>query len=151
MKRRIRLSIALALSVVLLSLTSFDSTVNAAPPLKFNADSGIIALGPNQVLRLTVANRLDTVSVRFRRIEYAQDSCDAAGVCRHIISSQTVSNLITLAPGEGARFDIAGHEGEGIAVRGVVSSNNQNARVTATIIDTTTGKVEAIVFLFYDI
>ena len=151
MKRQIRLSIALALSAVLLVLASFDSTAKAAPPLKFTADSGIITLGPNQLLRLTVANGLDTVSVRFRQVEYAQDSCDATGVCRHIIASQTVSNPTTLAPGEGARFDIAGHEGADIAVRGLVSSNSQNARVTAMIIDASTGKVESIVFLNYDL
>lgn len=150
MKRRITLSIALALSVFLLSQASSNSIAKAAPPLKFNADSGIITLGPNQMLRLTVANGLDTVSVRFRRIEYGQDGCDTVGVCKHVISSQAASNLITLAPGEGARFDIAGHEGADVVVRAVVSSNSQDARVTATIIDTTTGKVEAIVFMFYN-
>lgn len=146
MNRRIRLSIALALSVVLLSLTSFDSTATAAPPLKFNADSGIIALGPNQALRIMVANGLDTVSVRFREIQYAQDSCDAAGVCKHIIASQTTSNLYTTNPGQGLSAEFS----PGVAVSGircVVSTNLINVQVTAVIIDTTTGKVDA----FFDI
>src|ERR1044071_5736659 len=115
MKRRFTLSIALALSVILLSLASFNSIAKAAPPLKFNADSGIIVLGPHQALRIMVANGLDSLSVRFRGLEYTQTTCDD-GVCRHVISSQTMSNLITLAPGEGASFDIAGHEGEGVTV-----------------------------------
>ena len=140
MKRRITLSIALALSAILLSLASFDSTAKAAPPLKFNADSGIIVLGPNQALRIMVANGLDTATVRFRRLEYLQATCDG-GACKHIISSQTLSNPITLAPGEGASFDIAGHEGEGITVRCVVSTSLKNVQVTAEVIDTTTGQV----------
>ena len=146
MKRRIRLSIALALSVVLLVLASSDYTAMAAPPLKFNADSGIITLGPNQVLRIMVANGLDTVSVRFRRIEYSQDSCDAAGVCTHVISSQTTSNLYTASPGQGVSAEFS-HGAAMSGIRCVVSTNIINVLVTAVIIDATTGKVEA----FFDI
>ena len=150
MKRRITTSIAVTLSVVLLTTASFTSKATAAPPLKYHADSGIVALGPNQMLRVMVANRLDTASIRFTRIEYTQDSCDAAGACKHIISSQTTSNLITLAPGEGASFDIAGHETQAAAVRGVVSINLINVQVTAVIIDTTTGKVDSFFDIFVE-
>ena len=150
MKRRITPSIALALSVVLLSLASFDSTAKAAPPLRFNADSGIIALGPNQVLRIMVATGLDSVSVRFGQIEYAQDSCDAAGVCKHIISSQTTSNLYTANIGGGLSAEFS----PGVAMSGircVVSTNSPNVRVKGLIIDTTTGKVDAFFDIFVEI
>ena len=150
MKRRITLSIALALTAVQLSLASSDSTAQSAPRLKFNADSGIVALAPNQVLRIMVANKLDTASVRFTRIEYAQDSCDTAGVCKHVISSQTTSNLYTANPGQGLSAEVS----HGVALSGVrcvVSTNLTNVQVTAVIIDTTTGKVEAFFDIFLEV
>ena len=145
MKRRITTSIAVTLSV-LLTTASFYSTAMAAPPLRFHADTGIVALGPNQKLRVMVANGLDTASVRFTRIEYTQDSCDGAGVCKHMISSETTSNLYTTNPGQGLSTEFS----PSVAVSGVrcvVSTNLINVQVTAVIIDTTTGKVDA----FFDI
>jgi len=118
----------------------------AAPPLRFHADTGIVALGPNQKLRVMVANGLDTASVRFTRIEYTQDSCDGAGVCKHMISSETTSNLYTTNPGQGLSTEFS----PSVAVSGVrcvVSTSHMNAQVNAVIIDTTTGKVDA----FFDI
>jgi len=146
MKRRITTSIAVTLSVVLLTTASFTSKAMAAPPLRFHADSGIIALGPNQKLRVMVANGLDTASVRFTRIEYAQDSCDSAGVCKHMISSETTSNLYTTNPGQGLSTEFSPSITLS-GVRCVVSTNLINVQVTAVIIDTTTGKVDA----FFDI
>ena len=144
MKRRIALSIALALGVVLLSLMSADSTAKAQPGRTFVADTGVITLGPNQILRMTVANGLNEATVRFRRLEYTQGTCDG-GVCKHIISAQTTSNPTTLAPGDAARLDIAGHEtcSPCDAVRAVVTSN-RNVRVNALIISTTTGEVLSV-------
>ena len=55
MKRRIALSIALVLSIVSVSLMSSDSTANAARPQTYVADTGMITLGANQLLRITVA------------------------------------------------------------------------------------------------
>jgi hypothetical protein len=98
MKRRIALAIAIALSVVALALMSSDSKVIAqgggADFTRFRADTGVITLGPNQSLRITVANGLDQATVRFRRLEYLPGLCDSAG-CKHTISSQTLSAPMT--------------------------------------------------------
>lgn len=101
------------------------------------------------MLRVMVANGLDTASVRFTRIEYTQDSCDGAGVCKHIISSQITSNLYTANPGQGISLDFS----QAVAidkVRCVVSTNLINVQVTAVIIDTTTGKVDAFFDIFVE-
>ena len=138
MKRRIALSIALVLSVVSLALISSDSTAKAQPGRTFVADTGVITLGPNQILRITVANELEQATVRFRGLAYLDGSC-VGGVCKHIISSQSVTDPLTLAPGEAASYnlgDTTTHE-----VRGVVATNRQSAKVLFQIINTTTGEV----------
>ena len=140
MNRRITLTMALALGVGLLALATSDSPVKAQA-LKLRSDTGVITLGPNQMLRITVASRLDTVKIRFRRIEYAPGSCDA-GVCKQIVSSQTQSAPITLAPGEGASMDFPTSAS---MVRGTVSSDNPEVRVTAMIINTLTGEIVAFI------
>ena len=141
MKRRITLSIALALSLVLVSLMSSDQTARAQPSQKFTSDTGLVALGPNQVLRITVAvgdiDGDDAVRVRFRWIEYSQGVC-SGGVCKHAIESQNTSAPITLTPGEVLSFD---HIGNFNFLRGVVLSNSRKLRVNAIVFDTSTQRV----------
>src|SRR5688500_3429141 len=141
MKRRIILLLALV-SVLLLSLMSSHSTPNARQrPQRFRADLGLIIPGPHQILRITVAagsgdDRI--TSVRFRRMEYMPATCDSAGVCKHVLSSQTITDPIMLAPGEAALFDITdGTSNTILRVRGVVESNRPNVTVTAQIISPT--------------
>jgi predicted membrane protein len=143
MKRKITISIALVLSVVLVSLMISDRAATAAPIRTFVGDTGVITLGPNQMLRMTVANGLDTATVSFRGLEYTEGTCEG-GVCKHMISSQTVSDPVMLAPGEAARLDIVGHEtcSSCTAVRAVMTSNRKMT-VNVLIINTTTGEVDA--------
>lgn len=141
MKRRTALSIALALSVIVLALMSSDSKVIAqgggADFTRFRADTGVVTLGPNQKLRITVANGLRSATVRFRRLEYTPGSC-SGGVCKHIISSQLVSDPLTLAPGEAATYN----EGDTATnVRCVVTTNRQDVNVKGLIINASTGEV----------
>ena len=146
MKRRISLSIALALSVGLVLLTNSDSTVKAQNQMRAVADTGVVVLGPNQVLRLGIVNYRETdFNVRFRQIKYTQGVC-SDGVCKQTISSQTASAPITLMPGEAASFDIPAsfQGGVFVGVRGVVLSNSRNVRVNAMIIDTVTGQVDSV-------
>ena len=146
MKRRITLSIALVLSIVLVSLTSSDSTVKSQNQIRFVADTGLITLGPNQILRLTVNTRdgNDTINVRFRRQEYI-DTSTTAGIRKLAISSQESSDLIPLMPGEATTLDfrrcispICG------GVRGMVLSNNRGVQVNTMIIDSATGEVVSL-------
>jgi hypothetical protein len=143
MKRRITLSIALTLSVILLSLTSSDSTVKAQNQLKIIAETGLITLGPNQALRLTVNTGAgnDTIKIRFRRQEYTET--ETTGVIRKLaVTSQEISDPITLAPGEAASYNVnelaLGRELGCF----VYSDGNQNIHVNLHIINVVTGAFE---------
>ncbi len=144
MKRKITLSIALALSIVLVSLMSSDSKVGAQNQLRYTADTGFVTLIPGQILRVSVSlgKYIDRDGrFTFRRIEYAQGVC-SGGVCKHTVASQSASAPITLMLDEAASFDIpAGGSG----VRGIVVSNTPNMRVNAVIIDSATGAVVSLV------
>ena len=145
MKRRITLSIALVISVVLVSLMSSDSTVIAQQGGRRTVtDTGTLTLGPNEVLRLSVTPKdgtsTGTIVVRFRRMEYAAGSCNG-GVCKHVVASQTTSDPITLARGEAVSFDI---QSTAFGVRGVVLSSNANVEVRGVVFDTSTQRISAI-------
>ncbi|MEK6282696.1 MAG: hypothetical protein AABN95_20235 [Acidobacteriota bacterium] len=129
MKRRITLSLALV-SVLLLSLMNSYSTTNAQQrPQRFRFDTGLIIPGPHQILRITVATGSgdDKLTfVRFRRMEYMQATCDSAGVCKHVLSSQTMTDPIMLASGEAAVFDVTdGTSNTILRVRGMVETIDQ--------------------------
>jgi hypothetical protein len=141
MKRKTTLSIALVLSIVLVTLTSSDSTARAEPQGTFRFDSGLITLGPDQLLRLTVDGGAgnDAMNVRFRVMHYPQGICNG-GICKTAVVSQNLSAPIMLLPGEAASATfpttVAGE-----SVRGVVLTNSRDAKVTFQIIDMTTGNV----------
>lgn len=142
MKRSIALSIALAVSVLSLALVSSDSTARAQKPNRYRADTGVVSLGTNQMLRITVVNRGKADSnVGFRKMEYTQGTC-SGGVCKHVVASSDSSAPVTLAPGEAGSIDIANTS---FGVRGVVLSNSSDVKVTGMIIDTDTGKVVGLI------
>ena len=141
MKRRIALSIALSLSVVLVLLASFASTAQAQQGRRRVADTDIVSLGPNQVLRLTATEDGDSDGadfLLFRRMEYGQESCSSDGVCKLVVTSQTTTNPIRLRPGEAVHTSSSGGGFPGIRL--VAFSNRRSVRVTATIINSITGE-----------
>jgi hypothetical protein len=144
MKRKIILSLALALSIVLVSLIKSDSTVSAEPPQRFTFDTGLVQLGSNQILRVSIAGQGsgDPILTEFRKLTYTQTACDA-GVCKQAISSQTVSAPLALAPSEAAVIDCEGYA----YCRVVVSSNSPKVRVNAQLIDAATGETQVLVAL----
>jgi hypothetical protein len=82
MNRQMRNTIAIALSV-LLSLMTFVSTTRAQPPERYFYDTGVVSLGPNQVLRVTITWGDGTQGmVRFGRTIYAPGPCNPDGVCK---------------------------------------------------------------------
>ena len=139
MKCRLTLTLALALGMVLVSLTSSDSTALAQQRSRFRADTGIVALGPNQVLRVTVTavDGNDFLAFRFRRMQYAQGPCDN-GVCKLGSVTDLILDPITLMAGEGASMDLTPVGSN--AVRAMVLSNTRNVRATAMIVNTITGE-----------
>lgn len=141
MKRKSTFSIALLLSIAQLSLISFSATAQAAPPKRFSADTGLIIPGPHQKVRLSIIGLGSTgLTVRFRQVEYMQEPCNPNAVCKLVVSSQTTSAPITVAPGEAASLDLLATT----YGRGIVLSDSQDARVTVQIIDTTTGQVDSV-------
>jgi hypothetical protein len=138
MKRRMTLILALTASL-LLTLVVF-SIAQGQTGRKPVADTGVIPLGPNQLLRLTVAAgdvNGDGSVVQFRQVGYMQASCNG-GVCKHTVVSQSTSAPVTLMLGEAASIDILSNS---FGVRAMVLSNNQNVRVNAMIVDATTGNI----------
>ena len=140
MKRKITLSIAIALSIALMALIASDSTVNAEPPQRFTFDTGVVTLGANQILQVTAISGQgfgDPIPTEFRQRNYMPTACDG-GVCKYAVSSQTASAPLLLAPNEAAAFTcIPGS----VTVRAIVLTNNKNVRVNASIIDSITGKI----------
>jgi hypothetical protein len=144
MKHRIALSFVLNLSMLLTVLSAAPAVKAQQDGKRLIADTGVITLGLNQVLRLSAQTGdgliLGNLYVRFRQVEYSQGACIGT-VCKHVIASQSISPPIALGPGEAASIDITNNA---FGVRGMVLSNSQDVRVTATVVDTVTGKIIAI-------
>lgn len=137
MKRSIALAVALAVSVILLSLVSSDSATQAQQRGKlFHWDTGVVSLGPNQVLRLTGDwNGDGDTTVGFRSLKYGQTACNGTA-CKLSIVEATTSGPHTLASGEAISLELVATT----YGRGTVTSNRPNLHVTASIVNTTTGE-----------
>ena len=144
MKRKMKNSIAIALTV-LLSVMTFVPTAHGQPPQRFRADLGVLTPAVGQTLRVTVAGNAgnDAIRVRLRWMQYAPQGCSGMPpVCRHMVVSQGATPVETLGPDDALSVDVQG-SGEGARV--IVESNSRNARVVAQIIDIATGKVVSVV------
>lgn len=147
MKRKITLTIAIVFGSVLVSLMSSDSTSRAQQRAKFRADTGIVTLGPNQVLRVTATadvDGADFLALRFRRMQYAQGPCGPE-VCKLGSVTDLILDPITLMSGEGASMDLA--QGGFKGVRILVQSNQRNVQATAMILNTVTGETTSHIIM----
>lgn len=143
MKRSIALAVALAVSAILLSLVSSDSVSQAQQRKLFQWDTGVVALGPNQVLRLVGDwNGDGDTTVGFREIKYGPGACNGT-VCKLITLSTATSGPHTLASGEAIALDLVATT----YGRGIITSNRRDARVTASIINTTTGETTSHIIM----
>ena len=138
MKRNIAFALG-ALSLILAALLSSDSPARAQEGRRLvTFDTGVVTLGPNQILRLTVTggdfNSDGDTTVGFRAIKYSQGVC-GGGVCRLVNAGVTTTGPHTLAPGEAISHELVATT----YGRCIVSSNRKNVRVTASIINTITG------------
>ncbi|HKP69292.1 MAG TPA: hypothetical protein VJV05_08410 [Pyrinomonadaceae bacterium] len=147
MKQKLTLLVALALGIALVSLVSWEWTVGAEPPQRFVFDTGLTKVGTGQLLRVSVAagdfdgdGSVSGTDFVVRRFQYGQGPCTADGVCRQGIESQSVSDPMRLMPGQGASIVVDPSDPTGNTVRAMVVSNKRSSRVSASIIDTVTGK-----------
>lgn len=138
--------LTVCVAIVLCVLASF-TTVTAQNGIKPFADSGMITLGPKEVLRLTVVagNNNENIRVRLRLIEYTAGMCNGPE-CKHVVLSQTTSAPIRLDAGEAASSSFPATVGgeEVRYVRAVVLSDNPNVRVQGIVFDTSTQRINAI-------
>lgn len=149
MERKIFLSIAFALSLVLASLTSLDSTVKAQQNgRRLNYDTGVVTLGQNQILRVTVSviSGNDNTGVRLRRMSYNQQVCNG-GICRLLGdfdgSGDTGGTDFLISSNEAVWIDLDRPPGAS-GVRALVTSNKP-VRVNMQIVDTTTGNTASLI------
>jgi hypothetical protein len=134
------LILVLGLGVLALGSSGVAAETVAPNALSVVADSGVITLGPNQLLRVTVVNGgggQGAVSVRFREITYSEGVCNGP-VCIHPVASQNTYGLLTLTGGAAASFEIFN---TAYGVRGVVSSDTPGLKVLAEVIDATTNQI----------
>jgi hypothetical protein len=144
MKHRIASAVTLAVSVILLLLATSDSTTHAQLRGKLSHwDTGVVALGPNQVLRIVGDwNGDGDTTVGFTEIKYGQGACQGT-VCKLVVVSTTNSGPHTVAAGEAISLDLVATT----YGRGIVTSNRRDARVTASIINTLTGETTSHIIM----
>lgn len=134
MKNKVTSLIAVVFGLVLLPFAA-----QAQSAIKPIADTGMITLGQNQVLRLTVATGDvtgdDVVRVRFRQMEYMEQD----NIYR--VASSNMGGPLTLKSGEATSIDIPN---SGLPVRGVVLSNSRSVKVVGIVFDTSTQRIVAI-------
>jgi hypothetical protein len=147
MNRKLTLSLALALAL-LLSLMSSDSAVQAHQKgTRVRFDTGIVTLGPDQLLRVAVGDVNGDADVDgadflvFKRLGYIEQG----NIYR--VASQVTTDPIRLGQGEAASIDI--NQGGFKAVRCLVAGNfigtdASRARVTVQIINRTTNQVDSV-------
>jgi hypothetical protein len=142
-KHPMRKSIAIALSISL-TLITFVSTAHAQPPERYFYDTGVVKLGPNQVLRIVI-NWGDGSAgqVRFGRTMYTPGPCTADGVCK-LAGSNTYTGATTLAQGDVASCDVLA---AGTYGRGIVVTTSQKVQVSAAIVDATNGTTNVLIAL----
>ena len=148
MKTSKSLSILMILGALLWP-ASFAPTAQGQPGGKrLQADSGVIRLGPDQILRITFDGGAgnDTVNVRFRRMYYAGST--NGGIWRGSVAAQDISDPITLTQEEAASTNIsqAGFDGvRGVVIiRGYTGATTVNAGVLFQIIKASTGEVVSV-------
>ena len=144
MKGRRYPSLVLVLCLVAGMLTSSDSTAKAQERgRRFAGDTGIVTLGPNQMLRVTAAGdgrALDNLlTIRLSRIEYAQEGC-GGGACRLSVAFRETIAPMTLGPGEAVSTNIRPMP-EVAGVRVLVVADG-SVKPIAMIVNTVTGAVE---------
>lgn len=147
MKRRVTSLLVLIIGIfVLLAASTYDANAQSpGRPARYSLDSGIYTLGPDQSLRILIQGLggKDNLRISFKRIGYMEQN----NIFK--IGEHDTTGVISLAPGEGAKFEIPRLFLGSVfpAVRGIVQSNNRNMRMNVMIIDTITNKVISNVYI----
>jgi hypothetical protein len=140
--RRLRFLFSIGILLPLLGLATMGQ---AQTKERFVVDTGIFALPSTHELRITAASASvnDTMTVGFRRLRYDEGTCNPSGICVNEIVSDDSFGPVTVAQGEAASYRVSGLAGSP-SVRVIVLSNNRDVRVTAQLINQTTGEIVSI-------
>jgi hypothetical protein len=146
LKHRKIFSIALILGV--LCLSSFTPALAQNGARRLIADSSVVRLGPDQILRITVNGQAgnDKLNVGFRRMYYVGSTNGGIWKTSNVV--QDTSGPITLAADEAASIDISqggfdAVRGE-VIIRGYTGATTVNAGVVFQIIKASTGEVVCV-------
>jgi hypothetical protein len=135
------IAVALAVSLTLINLVA---TMRAAPSQRYVFNTGVVKLGPNQVLRIIIDWGDGTAGqVRFGRTTYVQGPCNSDGVCK-LTGSNTFTGPTTIGIGDVASCDVLA---AGTYGRGIVVTTSQKVHVSAAIVNATTGATEVLIGL----
>ncbi len=131
--------------VLCIILLTFAVIAQAQTKERFVVDTGIVILPSNHVLRVTGATATvnDTMTVSFRRLRYIEGTCNSSGVCVNEVVADDSSGPVSIAQGEAASYSASGTPASP-SVRVILLTNNREVRVTAQIINQTTGEIVAI-------
>jgi hypothetical protein len=143
MKRRLTLVITTALVVMMTSLISSDNLTSAETQLRPVAGTGVVKLGPGQLIRVSVAtgdvNGDADIQVRFAQTRYIEQG----NIYR--VNSRNLSPVITLAPDEAATADSVVDAADLVIWQTSVLSSSRNVRVTAVVVDASTQRVVSVI------
>ena len=128
MTRKMTLVFSAALILTLTSLMQPGSA--SAQTQSYYADTGFMVLSAGQTLRLTAANiTSEAVTVRFKKTEYVDSSSTGLIIRKQPV--QTISDSITLLPGQSAAIDFQYTIKD---IRGEAVSSSKNVRLNAFVI-----------------
>lgn len=145
MKHRKGVSTLMILGALLWPASFAPSAQGQPAGRRLVADTAVIRLGPDQMLRITVNGQAgnDNLNLSFRRMYYVGSA--NGGVWKSTSMVQDTSEPITLAPDEAVSTDISQEgfdavRGE-VIIRGYTGATTVNAGVLFQIIRTSTGEV----------
>lgn len=101
MKRRIFLSIALVLTIGFIALTNADSPARAQRNRLYVYDSGVVTLGANQTLVVTVSTN-EATEIAFHEYAYGTDVCSGT-ICKSSLISEIQFPVVSLNAFESMR------------------------------------------------
>ena len=138
------LSLAIAFGI---PLPVPNSNSMAAAPRVATADTGVIALGPGQKLRITASPAGGNYTFAFRRVYYTNIGPDIHGVWKYMLTAQDTTAPITPAENEAVWIDIDRNgfdavRGE-VIIRGYTGTTTVNSGITVQLINAN-GEVQSV-------
>lgn len=129
----------LAIFATIFFISLFAGTTMAQRVRYYHTDTGMVTLGPNELLRLTVTPTFapPTMGTFNFKINATLSNC-TNNLCVHTVTTQTSTGPMPLNPGQAVSYDVTQPPGAS-AVRAGVELTNPNVVVNAFIIDRITG------------